>query len=74
MQLDNGFLPLLAPMSEIAGRMATQVGAQMLTKIEGGMGLLMGGTAGVQAAHVVIVGAVPWVSPPPRLPWAWALA
>ena len=56
-QLDNGFLPLLAPMSEVAGRMATQVGAQMLTKIEGGMGLLMGGTAGVQAAHVVIVGA-----------------
>lgn len=56
-QLDNGFLPLLAPMSEVAGRMATQVGAQMLTKIEGGMGLLMGGTAGVQAAHVVILGA-----------------
>ena len=54
---DNGFLPLLAPMSEVAGRMATQVGAQMLTKIEGGMGLLMGGTAGVQAAHVVILGA-----------------
>ncbi|HIW78529.1 MAG TPA: alanine dehydrogenase, partial [Candidatus Bilophila faecipullorum] len=39
-QFDNGFLPLLAPMSEVAGRMATQVGAQMLTKIEGGMGLL----------------------------------
>ena len=56
-QFDNGFLPLLAPMSEVAGRMATQVGAQMLTKIEGGMGLLMGGTAGVQAAHVVIFGA-----------------
>ena len=56
-QLDNGFLPLLAPMSEIAGRMATQVGAQMLTKIEGGKGLLLGGTAGVQAGHVVIVGA-----------------
>lgn len=56
-QLDNGGLPLLAPMSEIAGRMATQVGAQMLTKIEGGMGLLLGGTAGVQAAHVVIIGA-----------------
>ena len=52
-QFDNGFLPLLAPMSEVA----TQVGAQMLTKIEGGMGLLMGGTAGVQAAHVVILGA-----------------
>ena len=56
-QFDNGFLPLPAPMSEVAGRMATQVGAQMLTKIEGGMGLLMGGTAGVQAAHVVILGA-----------------
>ena len=56
-QFDNGFLPLLAPMSEVAGRMATQVGAQMLTNIEGGMGLLMGGTAGVQAAHVVILGA-----------------
>ena len=56
-QFDNGFLPLLAPMSEVAGRMATQVGAQMLIKIEDGMGLLMGGTAGVQAAHVVILGA-----------------
>lgn len=56
-QLDNGALPLLAPMSEVAGRMATQVGAQMLTKREGGMGLLMGGTAGVEAAEVVILGA-----------------
>ena len=56
-QFDNGFLPLLAPMSEVAGRMATQVGAQMLTKIEGGMGLLMGGTAGGFSAHVVILGA-----------------
>ncbi len=56
-QFDNGGLPLLAPMSEIAGRMSVQVGAQMLTKIEGGMGVLMGGTAGVQAANVVIVGA-----------------
>lgn len=56
-QFDNGGLPLLAPMSEIAGRMSVQVGAQMLTKIEGGMGVLMGGTAGVQAAHVVVIGA-----------------
>ncbi|MEG2139484.1 MAG: alanine dehydrogenase [Bilophila sp.] len=56
-QFDNGGLPLLAPMSEIAGRMSVQVGAQMLTKIEGGMGLLLGGTAGVHAANVVIVGA-----------------
>ncbi len=50
-------LPLLSPMSEVAGRMATQVGAQMLTKKEGGMGLLLGGTAGVKAAHVVVIGA-----------------
>lgn len=56
-QLPNGGLPLLAPMSEVAGRMATQVGAQMLTKREGGMGLLLGGTAGVEAAQVVVVGA-----------------
>ncbi len=56
-QLDNGALPLLAPMSEVAGRMAVQVGAEMLTKHAGGMGLLMGGTAGVPAATVVILGA-----------------
>ncbi len=56
-QLQNGSLPLLAPMSEVAGRMATQVAAQILTKREGGMGVLMGGVAGVPAAHVVIVGA-----------------
>ncbi len=56
-QLDNGALPLLAPMSEVAGRMSIQVGAQMLTRHAGGMGLLMGGTAGVPAATVVILGA-----------------
>ena len=56
-QLDNGALPLLAPMSEVAGRMAIQVGAEMLTRYSGGMGVLMGGTAGVEAAHVVILGA-----------------
>ncbi len=56
-QLDSGALPLLAPMSEVAGRMAVQVGAEMLTRHAGGMGLLMGGTAGVEAAHVVILGA-----------------
>ena len=56
-QLANGALPLLAPMSEVAGRMSVQVGAEMLTKHAGGMGLLMGGTAGVEPAHVVIVGA-----------------
>lgn len=56
-QLDDGGLPLLSPMSEIAGRMALQIGAEMLTKIEGGMGVLLGGTPGVQAGHVVIIGA-----------------
>lgn len=56
-QLPNGALPLLAPMSEVAGRLSVQVGAQMLTKKAGGMGLLLGGTAGVEAAEVVIVGA-----------------
>ncbi len=56
-QLPNRQLPLLAPMSEVAGRMAAQVGAQLLTKREGGMGLLMGGTAGVPAANFVVVGA-----------------
>lgn len=56
-QLDNKSLPLLAPMSEIAGRMSIQVGAHLLTKHEGGKGLLLGGTAGVQAASVAIIGA-----------------
>lgn len=56
-ELANGALPLLAPMSEVAGRMATQIGAQMLTKREGGKGMLLGGTAGVEAATVAIVGA-----------------
>ncbi len=56
-QLDNGCLPLLAPMSEVAGRMAVQIGAELLTKNAGGMGLLLGSTAGVHAGHVVILGA-----------------
>ena len=56
-QLPTRVLPLLAPMSEVAGRMAAQVGANLLTKKEGGMGLLMGGTAGVPAANFVVVGA-----------------
>lgn len=56
-QLPNGHLPLLQPMSEVAGRMSIQVGAEMLCKIKGGMGLLLGGTAGVEAATVVVVGA-----------------
>ncbi|MGY0398549.1 MAG: alanine dehydrogenase [Ostreibacterium sp.] len=53
---NNGSLPLLAPMSEVAGRMATQVGAYHLQKAEGGLGTLLGGVPGVAAGKVVIIG------------------
>jgi alanine dehydrogenase len=56
-QLSNGSLPLLAPMSEIAGRMGTQVGAYFLEKTQGGRGVLLGGVAGVRPAKVVVIGA-----------------
>ena len=52
----EGRLPLLEPMSEVAGRMATQVVAQYLAKTQGGRGVLMGGVPGVREAHVVILG------------------
>jgi alanine dehydrogenase len=53
----GGGLPLLAPMSEVAGRMAIQAGATNLEKSHGGMGLLLGGVPGVAPGHVVILGA-----------------
>ena len=53
----NGSLPLLAPMSEVAGRMAPQVGAAALENAAGGKGILLGGVAGVAPAKVVILGA-----------------
>jgi alanine dehydrogenase len=53
----GGGLPLLAPMSEVAGRMAIQAGASHLEKSKGGMGLLLGGVPGVAPGHVVIIGA-----------------
>jgi len=53
----GGGLPLLAPMSEVAGRMSIQAGASHLEKSKGGMGLLLGGVPGVAAGHVVIIGA-----------------
>jgi len=56
-ELPNGTLPLLAPMSEVAGRMATQVGAEYLLKPMGGRGMLMGGVPGVLPANVVVLGA-----------------
>jgi alanine dehydrogenase len=49
-------LPLLTPMSEVAGRMSIQVGAQFLEKPYGGKGILLGGVPGVEPAHVVIIG------------------
>jgi alanine dehydrogenase len=52
----RGGLPLLAPMSEVAGRMAVQVGAHCLEKEQGGIGVLLGGVPGVPAAKVVILG------------------
>jgi len=56
-QLRDGSLPLLAPMSEVAGRMAPQVGAYHLQRDGGGRGVLMGGVSGVYAAKVVVLGA-----------------
>jgi alanine dehydrogenase len=56
-QLPDGRLPLLAPMSEIAGRMAPQVAARFLEKEAGGRGVLMGGVSGVRPAKVLVLGA-----------------
>jgi alanine dehydrogenase len=56
-QLADGSLPLLAPMSEVAGRMAPQVGAHHLQSDGGGRGVLMGGVSGTYAAKVVVLGA-----------------
>jgi alanine dehydrogenase len=55
-QLDSGELPLLTPMSEVAGRMAIQAGAKYLEKYYGGRGMLLGGVPGVAPASVVIIG------------------
>jgi alanine dehydrogenase len=56
-ELSDGSLPLLAPMSEVAGRLAPQVGAYHLMRSGGGRGVLMGGVSGVYAAKVVVIGA-----------------
>ena len=55
-QLANGYLPLLAPMSTVAGRMAIQEGARFLEKEQGGRGVLLGGVPGVKPGHVTILG------------------
>ncbi len=56
-ELADRSLPLLAPMSEVAGRLAPQVGAQALMRAHGGRGVLMGGVSGTYAAKVVVIGA-----------------
>lgn len=55
-QLPNRSLPLLTPMSEVAGKMATQIGAQYLEKMGGGKGILLGGVSGVQRGKVAVIG------------------
>jgi alanine dehydrogenase len=55
-ETDHGALPLLAPMSEIAGRLAPQAGADQLEKPKGGRGILLGGVAGVAPARVLVIG------------------
>jgi alanine dehydrogenase len=55
-QLEDGSLPLLVPMSEVAGRMATQVGASFLQRDRGGKGILLGGVPGVKRGRVTILG------------------
>nr|WP_295969872.1 alanine dehydrogenase [uncultured Bacillus sp.] len=55
-QLSNGSLPLLTPMSEVAGRMAPQIGAQFLEKVYGGKGILLAGVPGVQRGKVTVIG------------------
>jgi alanine dehydrogenase len=55
-EMANHALPLLTPMSEVAGRMAVHVGAHYLEKVHGGRGLLLGGVAGVPPAEVVVIG------------------
>ncbi len=54
--LESGYLPLLAPMSDVAGRMSIQVGAHFLQKEERGRGILLGGVPGVEHGHVTIIG------------------
>jgi alanine dehydrogenase len=56
-QTADGALPLLAPMSEVAGRLATQIGAHYLERHNGGRGVLLGGAPGVRPARVVVLGA-----------------
>ena len=71
-QLPDGSLPLLTPMSEVAGRMATQIGAHLLEKYQGGRGVLLGGVPGYRRPTSASLVAVSWVLTPPRWRSAWA--
>jgi alanine dehydrogenase len=70
-----GGLPLLAPMSEVAGRMSIQVGAHRLEKKQGGCGILLGGVAGVAPAPAkIVILAEAYPAPMPRAwRWGWKL-
>jgi alanine dehydrogenase len=69
----NGALPLLAPMSEVAGRMSIQAAATHLEKTHGGLGVLMAGVPGVSAAKIVILGVGWLVVTLCKLPLVWVL-
>ena len=72
-QAPDGSLPLLRPMSEVAGRMAVQVGASCLEKERGGKGVLLGGVPGTRRGRAVILGGgAPAAGTPRRSPSAWA--
>ncbi len=62
-QTASGALPLLAPMSEVAGRMSTQIGARLLERSNGGKGVLLAGVPGVDAARVAVIPEGPYVIP-----------
>ena len=70
-QTNDGFLPLLAPMSEVAGKMSVQVGAHFLEKTQGGRGVLLGGAPGVRRGREPYSGPVrlDWLRR--RLLWVW---
>ncbi len=67
----DGSLPLLTPMSEVAGRMAVQVGAQYLERPNGGRGILLGGVPGVAPANVVVIGGGVVGHNAAKMAWAW---
>ena len=71
-QTADGALPLLAPMSEVAGRLSAQVGAYHLMRTHGGRGVLMGGVPGVEPAKVVVIGGGMAGDNAAAVAWAWA--